>query len=169
MTLESVMTRKFTLFHVILSMALNLDTRLVSADATCSICKGGVSFNKDMSDKLIELPFGTTTISLTCAALDSTIPFLLPDASNEDCLLIQSLGSLCGCPVEEDACNLCSDGTAILSPNNTLPFLKEQFGFIPTCELLEAYLLSQNAANNTMCQSRVMMRKVFCHKLIEMT
>jgi hypothetical protein len=145
------MSRKFNLFNVILYVALNLDTRLVSADATSSICKGGVSFKKTLSDKLIELPVGKTTISLTCAALDSAIPFVVPNASSEDCLLIQSLGSLCGCPVEADACKLCTDGTAILSPNNTLPFLEEQFGFIPTCELLEAYLLSQNTTNNTLC------------------
>jgi hypothetical protein len=143
--------RKFNLFNVILYVALNLDTRLVSAVVACSLCKGGVSFNKDMSDKLVELPVGKTTISLSCAALDSAIPLSLHNASSEDCLLIQSLGSLCGCPVEEDACKLCTDGTEIVAPNNTLPFLEEQFGFVPTCGLLEAYLLSQNATNNTLC------------------
>ena len=45
----------------------------------------------------------------------------------------------------EGACKLCPDGSSLLSPKNDLPFFEEQLGYVPTCELLEAFLPEDDA------------------------
>jgi hypothetical protein len=93
-----------------------------------------------MSNKTIDICFGTTAVSLTCATLEAALPLLIASEKEEDCYLVQTLGLSCGCPVEDNACTLCSDGIEIYYPNNVLPFLEEQFGFVPMCNLVNSYL-----------------------------
>jgi hypothetical protein len=80
--------------------------------------------------------------------VDATLVFLIPNETSSDCSTVQSLGSLCGCPIREDSCYLCPDGDAVSRPANDLPFLSDLFlGYTPTCQILEAYLSSQSKSD----------------------
>jgi hypothetical protein len=125
--------------------------RSYSSDITCTVCKEGLKFDESFEDKTISLPLKPQTITLTCAMLNASLPFLVSNATSDSCSLIQSLGPLCGCPTPLNACTLCSDGSSCQSPNLELPFFEEMFGFIPTCELIEAYLKSEYENESSMC------------------
>lgn len=112
----------------------------------CSICPNADD-SITLPDKMISVP-GVPLVD-TCGTLDSFIGLLLTE-DTEECQTIRSVGSVCGCPIQNDACNLCSEGS-IGHPDREVPYiLREQFGaFVPTCELLEAYLHNINETNST--------------------
>jgi hypothetical protein len=128
----------------------------------CTVCKGDLKFDESFTNKTISLPLKPQTITLTCAMLDVSLPFLVTNDTSETCSLIQSLGPVCGCPTPSDACTLCSDGSSSQSPNSTLPFFEEKFGFIPTCELLEAYLQSEYKNESSMCTVSQLLLSNYC-------
>jgi hypothetical protein len=83
---------------------------------------------------------------LECGTVDLTLSLLVPNTTSDECKAVQSLGSLCGCPIRSDPCILCSNDGAIASlPQNELPFLSDMFlGNVPNCEIFEAYLKSKS-------------------------
>ena len=114
----------------------------------CTICKDGAFPAK--SNKSFSIPgFPGAT---TCGELDSILAlFLQTNATTEECILIQSLGSVCGCPntITETSCNICQSGKEVAFPGKELPVLADLFlGYIPTCEILEAYLHSTSASDS---------------------
>jgi hypothetical protein len=92
---------------------------------------------------------------LPCGSVDTTLTFLVPDATSSDCAIVQSLGSLCGYPVQEDSCLLCPNLNRATMPFKELPFLSNIFGGLtPTCQILEAYLSSQSDEDSLCLVSR---------------
>jgi hypothetical protein len=86
---------------------------------------------------------------MRCGDVDSTLAMFVPNATSSTCATVQSLGSLCGCPVRSDPCSLCPDGEPASLTDNELPFLSDLFlGFTPTCQILEAYLASQSSSGS---------------------
>jgi hypothetical protein len=63
---------------------------------------------------------------------------LYPNSSHPDCLAIQSVGALCGCPIPGNACTICSGEHApIAYLERPLELFQELFGgIILNCELL---------------------------------
>jgi hypothetical protein len=106
---------------------------------SCSICINGESIA--LPDKTITFPGYENSIQ-TCADV-ATLGASLSNSSRI-CRAIQSIGTICGCPQEEDSCQLCSNGRNLEYGWRKLPFLAHYFGdLIPTCEILEATLRSQ--------------------------
>lgn len=119
----------------------------------CSICKDpsiGVSLP---SVAVLVPPFGT----LSCADLEVLVPLLVP-LEDERCTLIQSLGTLCGCPppVEglQNPCHLCvpvSEAAASV-PEEWLSAPVEFFGQAATCQLAELSLKNTFEASSSECR-----------------
>ena len=72
----------------------------------------------------------------------------------QDCRVLQTIGTYCGCPVRQDACYLCGQEEEsqqqlpVGSSAKPVRFLtNETFGFTPTCEFQQAYLLSLSQTN----------------------
>lgn len=98
----------------------------------CSLCPNGESIT--LPDKTISIP-GLPFIQ-TCGELEPLLPF----ATEAQCGLLQSVGTLCGCPIQDGACRLCPGGS-LENPELEMPFLDFLFdGLVPTCEVFEAYL-----------------------------
>jgi len=76
----------------------------------------------------------------SCDALQLLAPTTL-DTADEACGLLHSFSSFCGCPVTDNACSLCANGS-----NPTNPSLQVESPLFPdepiSCELLEAFLRS---------------------------
>lgn len=128
----------------LLSLLLITLLFIKSSLAACTVCQDGVA---------VGLPEVTIAIpgfpgEYTCAQLDLFLPTLLPDGKSTTCQTLQSVGSICGCPMPPDSCSLCD---SIAYPQRELAFLADLFGgFVPTCELLDAYLQSQ-PLDNSLC------------------
>jgi hypothetical protein len=122
----------------------------------CNLCGAGAS---------ISLPDKPLTISGfefidKCSTMDALLPTLLSDGSPE-CDMLQSIGSLCGCPIIEGACHLCSDGTPVSFPDAELSIFSDMVGglTIPTCEIVESYLHSYNSTDSLCGASQTFLSK----------
>ena len=80
-----------------------------------------------------------------CGDLELLTPFFLQ--GSELCDDVQSIGSLCGCEIPDNACRLCSDGSSVTNPSLFLPtYLASDFfigapeGSVLSCATLEAVL-----------------------------
>jgi hypothetical protein len=109
-----------------------------AAGEPCLLCPNGAS-----------IAFPNKTLDLegfplqNCQELDNATKLFLKEGS-DTCNLFQSVGTFCGCPaVIEGGCTLCRDGSAATNPLKPVPVLEEQFGFVPTCGLLEAALIGE--------------------------
>jgi hypothetical protein len=130
-------------FAVVLSHFAPRVTAIV-ANQTCTICQNGQQ--PSLPDKFLSLP---GLPQLQCGTIDSVLALYVPNATSSTCATVQSLGSLCGCPVRSDSCSLCPDGKPASLTDKELPFLSDLFqGFTPTCEILEAYLRSQGQSDS---------------------
>ena len=111
-----------------------------SSRIPCSLCPNGE--NITLPKKLL----GLEGLPLqTCAELDEATNLFLSEGQ-ELCELMQSVSTYCGCPAPiENSCNLCKDGNPVPSPNATIEFLSDQFGFLPTCAIVQAQLDSVSA------------------------
>jgi hypothetical protein len=81
-----------------------------------------------------------------CQALSDLVrPRALLQESSQ-CALVQSIGTICGCPKKENACNLCVDGGKAVYGWSEKDSLADSFGeeIVPTCEIVEAGLHSYN-------------------------
>jgi hypothetical protein len=70
-----------------------------------------------------------------------------PDS--DECNLVHSASSICGCPIPEGACYLWGEGTAVQKPDLQVPYLLDIDGLTPTCEFIEAYLHSLSETEST--------------------
>lgn len=112
----------------------------LSEAASCSLCSNGgpISFpQKKISIQGFEFVDD-------CKALADIAPQIFQQESDE-CKLLQSIGTFCGCAKPVEACDLCADDSTVAYGGRKLEFLAESFGgIIPTCELVEAGLHSYN-------------------------
>jgi hypothetical protein len=119
-----------------------LTTRISAAP--CTVCKNAAI--PLSPEKSFTIP--GFNIANTCGDLDSLIALVIPNATDSRCETIQSLGAACGCPdtIRENSCHLCPKGNSVTLPDKELSVFKGLFrGFVPTCEILEAYLFSTDA------------------------
>lgn len=116
----------------------------LSAAERCTTCVGGESIAfPDKAIKIDGLPIGD------CATLEGVA--WAQDLNTPLCDSIQSVGSLCGCPVAEDACTLCADGSSVVYPDfELLEYPASDYligtpdGAFLSCEVLEALLHSKS-------------------------
>ena len=127
----------------------------------CTVCIGGENITKP--DKKLALP-GFEWID-TCRGLATTIPLVL-DATSPECPQVQSIGTMCGCPIPEDACLLChGDPNAVLhNPENEVPLFQDSFpaNIVPTCELVEANLHSTVKSEDALCTTSQSFLSAYC-------
>ena len=101
----------------------------------CSLCPNGD--NTTLPDRLLDIDGFPVQ---TCGELEMATRLLL-DEGDSMCSLMQSVSTFCGCPAPiENSCSLCRDGGPVPLPNATFAFLEPEFGFRPTCALVEAQL-----------------------------
>lgn len=145
MTLRLLLPAQHQLTVVLLLLSIRLGST-VGQGAPCTICKDGEPVS--LPDEILAVP---GLPAMQCSSVDLTLSFVVPNATSADCETVQSLGSLCGCPTREDSCSLCPSGNSVGLPDNELPFFSDLFlGFVPTCQILEAYL-SSRSADESMC------------------
>lgn len=120
----------------------------VALAQTCSVCKDGQSVPLPEKGINVEgIPINN------CGTLDTTAA-LLP-ADSDFCVSIQSIGTLCGCPIPESACSLCHDESSVTNPQLELSnypsadyIPASPAGVFLTCETMEALLHSHSAEDN---------------------
>jgi hypothetical protein len=123
----------------------------------CSLCINGEAITLPQKEIAIQ---GFEFIS-DCQALADFAPVRFQQQS-EECNLLQSIGTFCGCPKQEHACELCSDGAKTEYGWRELAFLADSFGgIIPTCELVEAGLHSYNETDSY-CSGSQMILGEYC-------
>lgn len=113
------------------------------AAAPCLLCPGGEAITLPLKE--IAIP-GFEFFVNNCQTLSEIVPQLLFQNSSQ-CDLVQSIGTLCGCPKQENACDMCGDvGGGIAAYGwRELDFLADSFGgIVPTCEIIEAGLHTYN-------------------------
>jgi hypothetical protein len=103
----------------------------------CTVCPNGDPIT--LPEKALSLP-GFELID-SCGTLDSTIGLFFQSDSDE-CNLVHSASSICGCPIPEGACYLCGEGASVQQPDLQVPYLLGIEGPTPTCEFIEASLHS---------------------------
>lgn len=109
----------------------------VLAASPCTFCTRGTITTPD---KAIEVP-GYDFLS-TCADVDLLLPLALTE-DDPECQLLQSMSSYCGCPVREDSCTLCPDGSPVAQPDLEVSWFADEFGgTVPTCAMVEAFTAS---------------------------
>ena len=125
---------------------------LVTSQEPCTICKDG-------SD--ITLPKGLIPVpgigDVSCQFINAL--FLPDDASSDECAMLQSINTVCGCPPPENACYMCGGTDRVPSSRYgaSLDFLNSLFDdeIEVTCGLLDNYLLSSVAddteGSNRLC------------------
>jgi hypothetical protein len=129
------MTSSFTLTCG--ALLLN-SLRVIAQNDPCTICPNGDPIT--IPEKALSIP-GFEGVIDSCGTLDSAIGiFFQPDP--DQCSLIQSVSSLCGCPIPEGACYLCGENSLVQQPDRQVPYLLNVDPLTPTCEFIEAYLHS---------------------------
>mmetsp|Transcript_31937 Transcript_31937/g.52706 ORF Transcript_31937/g.52706 Transcript_31937/m.52706 type:complete len:581 (-) Transcript_31937:1311-3053(-) len=121
-----------------------------SLAAPCTLCEDG-SF-PNLPDTIVNIPPIRAT---SCEDIEKVIPLLVPDEKSENCVVLRSIASVCGCPHRSDACNLCPDGSSVPLDNKHLEL--PEFATIVddtlfTCELYAAYLHSVSKSE-TLCRA----------------
>jgi len=121
---------------IILPLALLLATFKIALG--CSLCLDGSAITKP--DYVIGL---TDPIPLsTCKDISDALLFFPEDL--DLCLSAKALGSICGCPVAENACSICEGSQNITRPQQLLDGLVDfesepsTFGLALTCALVES-------------------------------
>ena len=125
------------------------------APLPCSICG-----NDDANNNIIPIAVPDNEIYVPsigrwtpCSQADFLARTLLKEI-DDDCRLLQSFGSLCGCPVRDNPCRLCS-GSGRAGSTVGYPFhvIQEDYPYNPMkeddynlhCKMLEGFLLSKPA------------------------
>jgi hypothetical protein len=114
----------------------------------CDLCLWG---DIALADREISIP-GYEFIT-NCATLDTLLPLQLTD-QDEECQLLQSISSYCGCPIPdaEDSCSFCPDGSIVSDEFLAIevPWLSGAFqGVSPTCGLVEAFASSLSSGDKS--------------------
>lgn len=106
---------------------------------SCTVCPDGSAVT--LINKPLVLPPPYQDIE-SCGALDGLVPFVLQQGSDE-CNVLNSVSTYCGCPEPENACQLCSGNDALVDPDLEVEFPPIPSEVItPNCGLVEAYLHS---------------------------
>ena len=139
----------------ILFFILCHDNEVVDA-APCTTCSvSGTSMTRPDQPLNIQQPIPIDT----CGTLDSFVQFI--DDSTEDCVGIRTLGGLCGCPIQENACRLCAsfsetpvlaDPLKELNRESSTVLQQAPVGLALTCEFVDSVLQVQTE-NDEICLS----------------
>ena len=112
-------------------------SQLSSASAAaCTPCPNPEdSYEANVFDQEVEIP----GVGLqTCGFVETTLPSVLQQGT-EQCTIVQSIGTFCGCPVADDACSgFCSDYDHDAKVENFLGFQ----GYTASCTMVKSYLQS---------------------------
>jgi hypothetical protein len=138
---ESILTCGVLLIAPLLVTAQNAQN---DQNDPCTVCPNGYLIT--LTEKVLSLP-GFKFID-SCGTLDLLIGSSFQTDSDE-CNLVQSASSLCGCPIPEGACYLCGEGASVQRPDLQVPYLLDIDGLTPTCEFIEAYLHSLFETDST--------------------
>lgn len=131
-----------------------------SSESPCSLCRRGESIPLEYQSKPISVP-GFDFID-DCQTLETLTPIF--QQNSEECILLQSIGTLCGCPIKENACHLCADGSSVAYGWREMEFLSSMDlfnGITPTCELVEAGLHSYNNTGGD-CSNAQLLLDYYC-------
>jgi hypothetical protein len=130
---------------IILACGVLLVTPLLvnAQNDPCTVCPNGNPIT--LPEKALSLP-GFELID-SCGTLDSTIGLFFQSDSDE-CNLVHSASSICGCPIPEGACYLCGEGASVQQPDLQVPYLLDIEGLTPTCEFIEVYLHSVSGTDS---------------------
>ena len=143
-------------------------TTMTTTNGQCTLCLSGDPIT--LPDVYLGL---TEPIRLdTCADVDSIAPFL--GAGTPECEGIQSMGTLCGCPLIENACQLCGTDGVMENPTRTLSPVPDTIplGLEYTCAVVEAGLnvFSQNTTTCHDTQTNAyFLRECGCSNYVEPT
>eukprot|EP00977_Amphora_coffeiformis_P012347 scaffold3048_cov192-Amphora_coffeaeformis.AAC.8 len=154
---SDMMTRAVeTLFSLFFFVSGSLLITLSNAQQTeCTVCRDGASVALPAKNLVLSDPYAS--VVQTCGDLDALAPLLLAIDSIE-CQAIQSVGTYCGCPVPENACQFCETETGIQGTNTTatntanpvlvdpqtvvdFPLIPSDV-IVPNCGIIQAYLHS---------------------------
>lgn len=119
----------------------------------CSVCQDGAPV--PLADK----PINVEGIPLdNCGTLDSTAALLTEDS--DFCQSIRAIGTLCGCPIPNNACTLCHDGSLVTKPEVELTnYPASDFlfgspeGVFMSCETMQALLHVESSSESSQCTS----------------
>ena len=129
--------------------------------APCTVCPGGEDIT--LPDKELAIP-GFEFIN-TCGALNATIPSLLDDSLPE-CGQLQSVGTICGCPIPPNACHLCNgDPTAVVrNRTNPIPLFPDLLpgNIVPDCEIVQANMQGAVSSNDPLCSTSQLFLADYC-------
>lgn len=106
----------------------NEEIMTVENASTCNICAGG-ELLRDVSDSSFHYQDSFITCQDAVQLANSTVK------GSDVCNLIQGAGTICGCPVRDDACELCQGG--FLGNANDVVFVDDE---VISCSVLEARL-----------------------------
>lgn len=149
-------------FFLALCTNIIILTRATDSSGPCTVCPNG----DPISEPNKELYIPGFEFIQTCQQLSDSISLLLRSDSPE-CIQLQSLGSLCGCPIAdaEQACYLCNgDPDATLAnPFNPIPLFQEVLpgNLPPNCELVEANLHTLNK-DDALCRTSQAFLSSYC-------
>jgi hypothetical protein len=117
----------------------------LAQDVSCKFCPRGEITEPN---KPVAIP-GFEILD-TCGVLDKALGNMLA-AGDAECTQLQDLfGTYCGCPLPENACSLCSDGSPVTDEyrEKELTWLTQTFGgTAPTCGFLEAFMTSYESGD----------------------
>ena len=130
----------------------------INNNRPCSLCRNGTTMTLPDKTPIKDGLLG----GQPCFQINQWIG-LLYTTDSEECQTIQSLGTMCGCPLvvvdEPNAappppCTLCPNGGLVTKPDKPLPLFSnlavfvETIGAVPTCDMFQAYLLSSSTTNS---------------------
>ena len=123
----------------------------------CSLCGFVLDEAAPFSVPLPENPLSISELPFakTCGDLEGFLPFL--EANSTECVSLQAIGTLCGCPIRDGACEMCgsgggggSGGSNVVLPNdNDLSVLEPLVGSAGlTCTSYRAVLHTLNETDS---------------------
>ena len=126
-----------------------------SSSSPCKVCGEDGPDRFPFPDK----PLGVENIPVqTCGQLETTTALFRQDSPF--CDWVQSVATLCGCPVRENGCTLCWDGSPVTEPTKMLPnytaddyFSVSLPGVVLSCEILDSTLNYQFNQQDPHCRT----------------
>lgn len=115
--------------------------------ATCRLCDDGKA---PFTDKVIDIMLQEDFPYATCGEMESS----LADGSQECTDHSTLFGSFCGCPVAEDACLVCPEGSTVAKPTDGIPLLQGEYGFIPSCALFQENVKALSSSSTDCAQAQ---------------
>ena len=97
----------------------------------CTVCRDGQTMS-DPSRIVFGEGGGGLLGGQTCLQINNLAQQLFFQ-SDDNCRLVQSVGTLCGCPPATNSCSVCpnNNSTVLAHPDRELPFLSHILGVWP--------------------------------------